>query len=512
MLKTNNNITGWSKSTLKTYQPCNIEELSTIVRTARLQKTPLYPVSKGLNWGYGSRSPVVENCILVDLSCMNRIINADSISYDHPIAVIEPGVTQIQLYEFLAKKLPKLTFNVTGSSIDTSIIGNALDRGIGYLGPKKNDLFGFEIVTGTGEPFRTGFRRLGNDSPLSQTHPFGLGPILDGLFYQSNFGIVANACLKLLPRQPIEVALSIQTSNNNNFPLLIQELGRLKREGILTSVTHLANHTRSRATLAYGVASYLEHTCGLSKDFVSQETDKVLDAIISDGWTSLSVVSGTKSLVQATLKEIRKRIRKFGQMKIITDSRLTAAYEIAHFLRFLQFFRNHAAILAAIKPLHGLVHSVPTNVGIENLLWKFNHPNMQADELDRSSCGLLFISPALPMDGLFIKKTITEMEAIAKDFGHILYVTVNIETDTSVVAITNLLFNRSNSEETERAHQCADALHNYLYSNKLEVYRARADMMEKITKTNPQYWGKIYALKQIFDPDNIIAPGRYNIY
>ena len=510
--KTSSNITGWSRPTLKTYQPCSIEELSMIVRTARLEKTPLYPISRGLNWGYGSRSPVVGDCILVDLSNMNRIINADGISYDHPIAVIEPGVTQLQLYEFLAERLPKLTFNVTGSGKDTSIIGNALDRGVGYLGPKKNDLFGLEIITGTGELLHTGFRRLGDNSPLSQTHPFGLGPILEGLFYQSNFGIVANACLRLLPRQPVEIALTIQISNNDNFPLLIQELGRLKREGILTSVTHLANHTRSRTTLAYGIASYLEHACGLNKDFVSQETDKVLNAVISDGWTSLSVISGTKAQVQAVLKEIRKRIRKLGQIKIITDFRLTATYNIAHFFRFFPFFRDHAATIAAIKPLHGLVHGIPTDVGIENLLWKFNHPDMQADKLDQSNCGLLFISPALPMDGSIIKKTITEMEAIAKDFGHTLYVTVNIETDTSVVAITNLLFDRSNSEEIERAHQCADTLYNYLYSNKLEVYRARADMMEKITKNNPQYWGKIYALKQVFDPDNIIAPGRYNIY
>src|SRR5690606_17715473 len=112
------------------------------------------------------------------------------------------------------------------------------------------------------------------------------------------------------------IALTIQISNNENFPLLIQELGRLKREGILTSVTHLANHTRARATLAYGIANYLEHACDLDKDFVSQETDKVLNAVISDGWTSLSVISGTKPQVQAMLKEIRKRIRKLGQVKI----------------------------------------------------------------------------------------------------------------------------------------------------------------------------------------------------
>ena len=106
---------------------------------------------------------------------MNRILNAESISVNNPVAVIEPGVTQMQLYEFLQNHCPELTFNVTGSGKETSIIGNALDRGVGYMGPRREDLFGLEIVLGTGEILRTGFRRLGESSRLAHSHPFGLG-------------------------------------------------------------------------------------------------------------------------------------------------------------------------------------------------------------------------------------------------------------------------------------------------------------------------------------------------
>lgn len=156
------NPTGRFNEIIALHEPMSVEEVTAIVRYARSSKVPLYPISKGFNWGYGSRSPVVENCGLVDLGKMNRILNAESISVNNPVAVIEPGVTQMQLYDFLQNHCPELTFNVTGSGKETSIIGNALDRGVGYSGPRREDLFGLEIVLGTGEILRTGFRRLGN--------------------------------------------------------------------------------------------------------------------------------------------------------------------------------------------------------------------------------------------------------------------------------------------------------------------------------------------------------------
>ncbi|HEX8874220.1 MAG TPA: hypothetical protein VF780_06290, partial [Nitrosospira sp.] len=75
----------------------------------------------------------------------------------------------------------------------------------------------------------------------------------------------------------------------------------------------------------------------------------------------------------------------------------------------------------------------------------------------------------------------------------------------------NLLFDRASPEEVDRAHDCADALLTYMRSKKLEPYRARADMMDKIVAADPVYWERIHVLKQVFDPDNIIAPGRYNL-
>ena len=505
------NVTGRLKTISAIHEPTSIEDVVALVRSARLSRTPLYPISKGFNWGYGSRSPIIGNCALVDLGRMNRILNAASISADNPVAVIEPGVTQIQLYEFLQNHCPELTFNVTGSGRETSIIGNALDRGVGYMGPRKDDIFGLEIVTGTGEILRTGFRRLGDSSPLAHSHPYGLGPILDGLFFQSNFGIVTSACFRLFPRRPKEVAVSLALRRAADLPQFINELARLKRDGLLISVTHIANRARTSSTLNFGITRYLENECGFSRETAIKEADRAIKIIVTDEWTSLASVMGNSGQVKAALREIRCRTRRFTRLRVITDELLDLGYAVFHRLRFIPFARANAAAISAMRPLHKLALGVPTDIAVENLLWKFNHSNNCATELDQSRCGLLFVNPALPLDGQFVAGIIEGMKSVAAHYGHTLYMTINVETTTSLVAIINLLFDRASSEEVDRAHTCADALLTYIRSKGLEPYRARADMMDKIVATSPDYWKRIRALKQIFDPDNIIAPGRYNL-
>lgn len=505
------NVTGRSQSIRAIHKPLSVTDVSALVLQARQDKTPLYPVSTGFNWGYGSRSPATEGCALVDLSGMNRILNADKISLSNPVALLEPGVTQGQLYDFLQANCPELTFNVTGAARDTSIIGNALDRGVGYFGPRKDDLFGLEVVCGSGAILKTGFRRLGEASPLAHSHPFGLGPMLDGLFFQGNFGIVTSACFRLMPRRPKEVAVSLALRNASDLGAFIDELARLKREGLMTSVTHIANQARSQSSMMFGMTRYLEDACGFAPDKALLEAQKSIRLVAPNEWTSLGAITGNAGQVSAALKEIKRRMKHLARVLVVTDRLLDVGFAVTNALRFWPFARANAAAIAAIRPLHSLALGVPTDVAIDNLLWKFGRSDLSAAQLDQSNCGLMFISPALPPDGALVANLVDGLNAVAAQHGHILYMTVNIETPTSLVAIINLLFDTSKPDEVEQAHACADALLNHIHAQGLEVYRARADAMESILSQNPVYWHTVRALKKELDPDNIIAPGRYNL-
>ncbi|MES2263048.1 MAG: FAD-binding protein [Pseudomonadota bacterium] len=508
---TTQNITGRWQQAGHTEQPARLWQVIRLVRRARQRGTHLYPYSTGLNFGYGGKSPVVGDAILVDLSRMNRIRNAGQISLANPVAVIEPGVTQQQLYEFLEQHCPELTFNVTGSARHTSILGNALDRGVGYFGPRKEDVFGLEVVCGNGKLISTGFRRLGDDSPLAHSHPYGLGPILDGLFFQGNFGIVTSACFRLVPKRPCQVALSLALHSEHHLPAFIDQLAGLKREGLLESVTHIGNQARTHATLTYGITTYLENECKLPREQALAEAERAVKLVAPAEWASLGAVTGTKAQVKANLAEIRRRMKPLASVRVITDGRLDFAYALTNKLRFIPFMRANAAAISAIRPLHVLALGQPTDAAIDNLLWKYGRTDLPAVQLDASDCGLLFVNPALPLDGQFVARVIDKMKRTAATFRHPLYITVNIETATSLVAVINLLFNRRNEEEVTRAHACAAALHADIRSEGLEVYRARADMMADVVTPDSAYWQTVAGLKRTLDPDDIIAPGRYNL-
>ena len=507
------NITGRATDIHGLCKPESVRDVVDLVRVARKTRTPLYAYSTGLNFGYGGKSPVTPGGLLVDMSALDTIrISVDPVSRRvHPVAIIGPGVTQGMLYDYLEQHHPDLTFNVTGSARATSIIGNALDRGVGYYGPRKEDLFGLVVVCGNGRLLRTGFRRLRN-SPLGHSNPYGLGPILDGLFFQSNFGIVVSACFRLVPKRPKQVALSLSLREEDDMPAFLDELARCKRDGLIESVTHVANRARTHATLSYGVTTYLENECGYSPERAAAECESVMDLVAPYEWTSLGAVTGTKAQVKANLAEIRQRMKKLTRVKVITHTLLDTAYAVAHRLRFIPVARANAAAIAAIRPLHTLALGVPTDAAIDNLLWKFGRSDLKAAQLDISNCGLLFINPALPLDGVFVTTFIAEMRIIAAENGHpTLYITINIETPTSLVAVINLLFDRSDAAQVAQAHRCADLLLAAIHGMGLEVYRARADMMGAIVLRDPDYWNTVHSLKLTLDPDNIIAPGRYDV-
>src|SRR6218665_1439349 len=54
-------------------RPSTRAEVQACVRVAGAHGIPLYPVSSGLNWGYGSRVPASDRNVILDLGRMTRI-------------------------------------------------------------------------------------------------------------------------------------------------------------------------------------------------------------------------------------------------------------------------------------------------------------------------------------------------------------------------------------------------------------------------------------------------------
>ncbi len=77
--------------------PEDINILKSCLLLASKHSILLYPISKGKNWGYGSKVPLHTNSIIIDLSKFNKIIDYnETLGY----VTIEPGVTFQQLFDY----------------------------------------------------------------------------------------------------------------------------------------------------------------------------------------------------------------------------------------------------------------------------------------------------------------------------------------------------------------------------------------------------------------------------
>src|SRR5215467_7191639 len=99
-------------------RPANRAEVQECMRVANRWHVPVYPISSGRNWGYGSRVPASDGCVLLDLGRMTRILDFNE---DLGYVTVEPGVTQGQLFDFLRDRKSGLWIDATGASPHCSL-------------------------------------------------------------------------------------------------------------------------------------------------------------------------------------------------------------------------------------------------------------------------------------------------------------------------------------------------------------------------------------------------------
>jgi (+)-pinoresinol hydroxylase len=178
--------------------PDTVEQVQQIVRIANEHRIPLYPISTGKNLGYGGSAPILSGSVVVDLLRMNRILSVDE---GRCSCVVEPGVSYFDLYRYIQERDLKVWIDCPDPGWG-SLIGNALDHGVGYTYNQYRDHFGshcgMEVVLPNGELMRTGMAALANDNAWAD-YKYGFGPYVAGLFGQANYGIVTKMGFWLMP-------------------------------------------------------------------------------------------------------------------------------------------------------------------------------------------------------------------------------------------------------------------------------------------------------------------------
>ena len=220
--------------------PDSVEQVQAIVGIANALKIPLYPFSTGKNLTYGGSAPVLSGSVILELRRMNRILE---VSEKNAYALVEPGVTYFDLYRYIRENKLKLWIDCPDPGWG-SLIGNSLEHGAGRTALPYRDHFearcGMEVVLPTGELVRTGMGALPGAKTWQQFR-YGVGPMVDGLFAQSNLGVVTKMGFWLMPEPEAGLTVSVSVPRREDIGPLVDVLSNLLYRGVIPSQTGLSS-------------------------------------------------------------------------------------------------------------------------------------------------------------------------------------------------------------------------------------------------------------------------------
>jgi len=481
-----NNTLGLSRKIHGILYPSSTEEVCEIVRIANRFLTPLYPISKGNNIGYGEKLPVLDGQIIVNLSRMNRIRSFDDV---RGYVTLEPGVNQKQLYEYLVNQNTKFWMDATGAGLDSSIIGNSLEGGFGHTpkGDRRNTVSGYEIVLGNGAILETG------------TFP-GLGPDMSGLLVQSNFGIVTAARIELMPIPEHFESYVITVQEDPELELLVDLLRSLRQSETLTSLVLIANAVRSLMTTVPFPTKYADEL------ITSQKAIEILSspALKVGHWSAIGGLYGSAAEVKARKKTLKKRIGRHFRIRFFNDSTIAIIKRMMRMrlLKNIGMMKNIGESIESYSHVYGLMKGIPSDHPLQNIKWR-------VPDIDRM--GLLWFSPTVAAVGSEVRKVVKIAERLFMKNNFELPITVTLVKPDQVVMVLSINFDLLNEKEKERAFRLYHELKTELEEVGVYTYRSAIPGMQEITYRDKGKNETLGNLKRSLDPNNIISPGRYGI-
>lgn len=484
-------------------RPTSTEQVSECLKIAHNYGIAVYPISGGKNWGYGSRVPTADGCVLLDLSKLNQIVDFNE---DLAYATVEPGVTQQQLYQFLQAKKSQLWLDCTGSSPHSSLIGNVVERGFGHTpyGDRFAQVCGLEVVLPTGETIHTGFGRFAN-ARTAQVYRWGVGAYLDGLFTQSNFGVVTKMTIWLMPAPEYFQAFYFSVKSDSELPALINVLRPLRLNGTIKSAVHIGN--------SYKVLSAIRQYPWQETNGITPLPPETMDYFAQSwdfgAWNGSGGLYGTKKQVAQARRLIKKALKgKVRKLQFIDDTMLKLAQIVAK--QYQQVTKlNLPEMLKIIKPVYGLMKGIPTATQLKSTYWRKKAAPTEEMNPDQDGCGLIWCAPVAPLEGNCAQEINSITQGIFTKHGFEPLISLTLLTERCLGCILTITYDRNLPGEDAKAMACYDELLQALTNSGYYPYRLGIHSMEMLTHGEESYQNLLNKLKTAIDPKNILAPGRY---
>ncbi len=503
--------------------PESTEEVQKLVKLASEYRVPLWVYSTGKNWGYLNTSNSEES-IVVLLNRMNRIVHVDQ---ELAYAVIEPGVTYESLSNYLSENKYSLWTDSPGGPPTGSVIGNALDRGVGVTkyGDHFAHLCGYEVVLADGSVIHTGVANYGDEKGAAHLYKWGVGPYVEGIFSQSNYGIVTRAGIWLM-RKPEDYAIF---SLNIKDDIALAKCMDVVRELMLSGVIHETGRFSNSIAILTLLTQAVDEGVEPKKAMTRQQLELLKQKYYVPGWTGSFCIYGHGPIVKNASKLAKK---------ILLQSESCARINI-YTKKRAQFIRNKVAAigqmqskwgvqlidfvirkllgssLALVRLFPGLIdlhEGKPVETVVRRGYFRYQKKRPQQDiHVGRDELGILWSVPVLPFRGSEVVAFTHECELLFEQYNFDFYVTTMIFNARSVCPLMVILYDRLDEVECKRAEALYAAILDLSHRKGYQHFRAGINGWKNLYQRCPELKAMNKKIKDALDPEGVLAPGRYGI-
>jgi len=375
--------------------------------------------------------------------------------------------------------------NTIGSSPDASIVGNALERGLGR--GINADSFAavcqLEVVLPNGNCIHTGYGRFAKNvtAPL---HRWGIGPSLDGLFSQSNLGIVTRMTLWLTPLAEQTHFITFQLDTHAELGDLLESVRTIRQQMAPHLALGIWNDLRLISTNQQYPWEQTQHTTPLSDD-----NRKLLRTRWNLGlWNGIGFLfSSSTEEAKATIDQIKRHIEP-------------------HVRHFAVFNTIPAEMLSSFTMY---LPGIPSNRFTASLYWRKTSFVPQEIDPDRDLCGFIWCDIITPFTKDDIECVIRIVEKITTDYKFEPNIGMPYLDSRCAYITIAVIYDRSLADEDTNARLCVQSIQQEIKQKGYAFSRLDINSMSLLEDTEATYSEFLTLIKQSIDPNNIMAPNRY---
>lgn len=462
--------------------PGTPEDVQAIVAIANEFGLPLSPISTGQNNGYGGKSPRLKGAAVVDMGRrMNRILEVNE---KFGYALVEPGVTYFDLANHL-----KATNSIL--MIDTpdlgwgSIVGNTLERGVGYTPYGDHFMWqtGLEVVLPTGRIMRTGMGAVPGSNTW-QLFPYGFGPYPDGLFTQSNLGIVTKMGIGLMQRPPASMTYMITFDREEDLGAVMDIMLPLRINMFpIQNVPVVRN-----IILDAGVVSKRTEWQDDPGPLTAESIEKMKSALNLGYWNFYGTLYGPEEMIQMAWGIIQQAFGQIPGAKFFTHRDRTED--------------NGDRGAHVLQDRHKINNGIPSLDEMKLMDW-----------LPNGAHGAF--SPISAVDGADAMRQSAMVKARSDEYGKDYAAQFCIGL-REMHHICLFLYDKSKQSDRKEALDLMRVLINEAAAEGYGEYRTHNALMDDVMATFNWGDGALLsfheAIKDALDPNSIMAPGKSGIW